>query len=41
MICVWKKISKQLFTVGSAGFFGDFYCDSLVIGVRCRINLIF
>lgn len=30
-----------LFTVGTGGFFGDFYSDILVIEVCCRINLIF
>lgn len=41
MICVGKKISKLLFIVGSVEFFGDLYWDSFVIGVCCRINLIF
>lgn len=40
-LCWKKKPRQELFTVGTAGRFGDFYCDSLVITVRCRISMKF
>lgn len=38
-----KKPKQELFTVGTAGRFGDFYCDSVVIihVVHCRMNMNF